>query len=482
MLKKISVYSFGNILSAAVSFLLLPLYTRILTPEDYGVLELMYLAAGILVVVFGLNVELAYSRYYYLCSNEYEEKNLFTTVQIFKLICILFIFLILKFNSDYLVLSFFKFSNGERLLYLIFFSSAFESLLYTPLNLLRIKERPWSYISVNILNLLTTVLVTCYLLVFRGYGVEGVLYGKLCGSFLTFFVLLLITISEWRISLSIIKLRSLISFSIFLIPINFSSLLINLSNRFFLQEFQSLADVGVFSLGSKIAAIIPILLSEPIKNAFIPHLFSMSGNVEYCKKSLAGFVQFYFVLVSIFVLVLSVYAKEIIQIFASESYSRSQEVVFILSVSNLLLGTSALVVLAIHIIKKTWLVTAIWLISAVFNVMLNVYLIPKMGNYGAALASLLSVLTILVLYFSTTQKYFTLKINYFAYVKVLLLLILSFLLCNQINLSFYPDILLKACVILIYIFITYTRLNVIDDFYKVRIRSFFVGIRVKFGF
>jgi O-antigen/teichoic acid export membrane protein len=177
-----------------------------------------------------------------------------------------------------------------------------------------------------------------------------------------------------------------------------------------------------------------------------------------------------------------VYAKEIIQIFASESYSRSQEVVFILSVSNLLLGTSALVVLAIHIIKKTWLVTAIWLISAVFNVMLNVYLIPKMGNYGAALASLLSVLTILVLYFSTTQKYFTLKINYFAYVKVLLLLILSFLLCNQINLSFYPDILLKACVILIYIFITYTRLNVIDDFYKVRIRSFFVGIRVKFGF
>ena len=482
MLKKISVYSFGNILSAAVSFLLLPLYTRVLTPGDYGVLELMYLAAAILVVIFGLNIELAYSRYYYLCSNESERKKLFTTVQLFKLFCIVVIYLLLNSNREFLVSNYFYFSKGELLLYLIFFSSSIESLIYTPLNLLRIKERPWSYISVNMLNLLTTVFVTCYLLIFRNYGVEGVLYGKLIGALFSFLALFFLTINEWTTRISISRLRSLIGFSIFLIPINFSSLLINLSNRFFLQEYQSLSDVGVFSLGSKIAAVIPILLSEPIKNAFIPHLFSMSSNIEYCKKSLAGFVQFYFVLVSIFVLGLSVYSKEIIQVFASESYLRSQEVVFILSISNLLLGTSALIVLAIHIIKKTWIVTGIWMISAVFNVILNIYFIPRFGNFGAALASLCSVFIILVLYFISTHKYFSLKVDYKSYLKVIFLLTMAFLICNQIKTNFYLEILFKAIVIILYVFVLYTKLNVVDDFYKQRIRSFYFGVLTKFCF
>lgn len=479
MLKRISIYSIGNIFSAAISFLLLPLYTRILTPADYGSLELVYLFSSFLVVFFGLNVELAYTRYYYLFSSESERGELFMTVQIFKVLCVFFFIWIIAMNYELIVSSYFVFSEGGMLLNLIVFTAAIEVLMYAPLNLLRLEERPWPFVLVTMVNVITTILLTIFFLVFLKYGVKGVLYGKLVGTAVSFLLLVFFTLKEWKLQFSLPKLKILIGFSIFLIPINFSSMLINLSNRYFLLEFQTLSDVGVFSLGSKIATIIPILLSEPIKNAFIPYLFSMSEDLDICRKTLSSFTQFYFLLVSTVVLALSVFSYEIIEIFASSAYTRGGEVVFILSISNMFLGTSALIVLSIHLIKKTWLVTIIWLLSAVINVLMNLWLIPIFGNYGAAFASLISVVSILFFYLMATQLYFPLGIKYTPYVKTLVLLFASFVIGSQIKFAFYFDILVKLILVCTYVYIVYSKLGVLDDKYKNRISSLAKSIRIK---
>ena len=66
LFKDISVYTIGSILTTSVSFLLLPIYTRVLQPADYGQLELVYLVAAILSILYGLKVELGYTRIYFL--------------------------------------------------------------------------------------------------------------------------------------------------------------------------------------------------------------------------------------------------------------------------------------------------------------------------------------------------------------------------------------------------------------------------------
>ena len=75
LFKNISIYSLGGILNKSIQFLLLPLYTRVLVPADYGKLELVYLVGAILAIVNGLMVQNAYARFYFDKSEvNYKEK------------------------------------------------------------------------------------------------------------------------------------------------------------------------------------------------------------------------------------------------------------------------------------------------------------------------------------------------------------------------------------------------------------------------
>ena len=72
-----SIYSLGSILTAGISFFLLPLYTRVLNPEQYGQLELVYIIGSISAILFGLNIELGYTRFYYKYQNQEDQKALY---------------------------------------------------------------------------------------------------------------------------------------------------------------------------------------------------------------------------------------------------------------------------------------------------------------------------------------------------------------------------------------------------------------------
>ena len=136
---------------------------------------------------------------------------------------------------------------------------------------------------------------------------------------------------------------------------------------------------------------------------------------------------------------------------ASDSFQGSSSVVFILSFSNLLLGTAAIVVLAIHITKKTWVVTLIWLFSSLLNIVLNILLIPTYGKMGAAYATLLSILFILIFYIIAAQKLFPLIIPYKSMLKVVFLLISFNYLGEYIAFDIWINIFLKTCFVLLYV-------------------------------
>ncbi|MFX0142190.1 MAG: lipopolysaccharide biosynthesis protein, partial [Candidatus Hodarchaeota archaeon] len=65
LLRHSSVYSIGNLLSKAIGFFLIPLYTRYLTPADYGVLELLELTSSIISLFLGLRIGTAVIRFFY---------------------------------------------------------------------------------------------------------------------------------------------------------------------------------------------------------------------------------------------------------------------------------------------------------------------------------------------------------------------------------------------------------------------------------
>ena len=451
LIKNISIYSLGNILLTGISFILLPLYTRVLSPSDYGQLELLYLIAGILVIFFGFNISSGYNRIYFTNKNINSRRTLFMTSQAFNIFCSAVGVLIIFINIDYFSKLILNFEQGNYFLKLITIATVTDVLAQVPISNLRNRDKAWSYIQVSIITLVFTIFFTIYFIVFIDLGVVGVLYGKILGSLFSLIYLYYLTWGEFHFRVSNGMLLSMLSFSIFLIPSNLSSLILNMSNRFFLSEYESFEDVGQFSLGVKIAAVIPILITEPVKKAFVPYVFDLADQPHKCTALLSDIIRLFFTGISIFVLIISIFANDLVYLMASDSFQGSSSVVFIMSFSNLLLGTAAIVVLAIHITKKTWIVTLIWVFSSLLNIVLNILLIPGYGKMGAAFATLLSILFILIFYIIASKKVFPLTIPYRSMLKVGFLLISFNYMGRYITFDIWTNIFLKTCFVLLYV-------------------------------
>ena len=243
----------------------------------------------------------------------------------------------------------------------------------------------------------------------------------------------------------------MLSFSVFLIPANLSSLILNMSIRWFLQEYKTLDDVGLFALGAKFAAIIAILFINPVQQAFSPYLYEQIDNPEKLKKILSQFTRIFFIVLSIVVLGISVFAREAIMIIATKSFYGRQNVTFVLSISYLFLGLASIIVQGINLVKKTWIITVIWIFSSFINVLLNFWLVPLYGRMGAATATMISVFVICLCYFITVAKVYPVKFNYMALLSVLILTIIFNYIGSFINLGIIESVLLKSLLLCSYV-------------------------------
>lgn len=454
LLKNISTYSLGGILSKSIQFLLLPLYTRVLVPADYGKLELIYMVGVILVILYGFLVENGYVRIYFDKSEDPDfRERLFGTAFSFMLLCSLVFSVVGVVFSKEIAGWVFNFENGTIFVKLICISTFLEALSHIPYKNLLVQKKAKQYVSVNIINLLITISFTIYLVVFLRMGVEGILYAKIGGGLIQLIILSSLTFKKETFFFSTNQLSEMLGFSVFLILPNLSSVILLLSNRFILQKYQTLDEVGIFSLGYKIAAIIPILLTEPVKKAFGPYIFSLSNDPPKCKESLRIFTGYFLAGILTFAFVISLYSRELIMIMSDKSYYSSYTIVFILAISYVFLGLSGIIVLGIHVTKKTWIVTLIWPLAATINLTLNFILIPSYGKMGAAITALVSFMFINFAYFFALSKVYYVRFEYIKYLFLLLITIVFYWVSTFLHFGIVMSIISKTLLLFVYLLV-----------------------------
>lgn len=449
-LKNISFYSFGEVLNKSIQFLLLPLYAHYLTPADYGKLELTYLYGAVLVIFYGFIIENGYSRLFFDKKEAAFRDTLFGTSFFFKFGTGAVFLIISLLFSNYFAALLFNFAKGAHYLKLISISVFIKSLAEIPLKTLIVEKRAGRYVINNLLYLLFSLTSTVYFIVVLHLNIEGVLYGQIIGASIQLITLLY---SEWKstfLSFSFTYLKGMLYFSLFLIPTQLATFVTYWSNRLFLQKFTSLEDLGTFSFGYKIASIIPILLTGPIKKASGPEIYELIDQPEACKKRIKQYTLIMLMFLTLFALALSIFAKELIMLMAAKSFASSYEVVFILSMGYVLIGMSGIVVTVIQISKKTWLITITWFLSAILNVVLNLLLVPKFGKAGATYATMLSFLFILILYFIFAEMVYKVRFEYVKYILILVLVSASYCLTTVINSSWIVlNLLLKSAMLVL---------------------------------
>jgi len=253
-------------------------------------------------------------------------------------------------------------------------------------SLFRVEQRSGAYLVATLINLGLTVGATLLLVAVFEKGPIGVIVGNLTGTLLVYFGLLAYRREQLGLELDRPLLREMNRFGMPLVPSALFLWVLNFSDRFFLVKLAGPREVGLYSIGVRMASAI-ILLLAAFRTAWPAFAYSIQDDRE--AKRAYSFVLTYIVLITSWMaLGLGVLAPWLVKLLTTEQFYSAERVVAPLAFAAAAFGAYIVVVIGIGRARKTrsnWLITGA---AAVFNVVLNLLLIPPYGMIGAAIATI----------------------------------------------------------------------------------------------
>jgi O-antigen/teichoic acid export membrane protein len=400
-----SIYGIGTIVSQLVAFLMLPVYTRYLTPKDYGVLELINITTSILGIVITIGIARALSRYYYEYDNIQEQNKVvsttYLTYSIIALSCVLLLLTLTGFFATLILDS----SIYAHYFKINFINLALGGLIDIGLMYLRITKKPVIYVSITITRLILLLSLNILFIVFLKKGVLGIFYSTLITRVIFAAAMTAAILLKTKLRFSLSLSIDMLKFSLPLIPATLANTLINQSDKYFVRYFFTIADTGIYSLARKLGNTIHLLLTMPFMMTYMPRRFEIMNKPD--AQQIYSRVFKYYCAITIFAgLGISMLVPEILTIMATPQFYAAGKYVPLIVLSMIIFGFKYHFEFGILWSKKTKYYAYINIITAILNLITNIILIPRYGLWGGVWSSMI-VLTIhsFSIYFVSQRLY-----------------------------------------------------------------------------
>lgn len=415
-IKKISkesiIYGIGNVVIKVTGFILIPIYTnaKYLSISDFGTLSILDISMQIIIPILGLSLHSGLLRFYWDLEDTQQRKKLFSSLLFYSTIFSLVTGGILIVNSSYLSQFLFENSSYARVLSLVVINAIFMGVQLPINNLMRIENKPKLYTSLSIVKFISTLLFTLYFIVYEKRGIEGIFMAQIIGNILYFVVGTPYILKNIVFCVKPIYLKKILAYSL---PLTFSSLslvLLSVIDRFSLNFLSSLSNVGIYTLGYKVGGSIKLLIVSSIGLALSPVLFKAINDKNH-KQLYSKTLTYYSLGLMWVVLFIAIFSKEIILLIAkNEEYLKATNIVPIIAMVVFFGMMKDISMMGLHVKKKTKTISLAIVFTGVLNLILNILLIPYLGIYGVALASLFSQITLFI-----SIYYFAQKVHYIKY-------------------------------------------------------------------
>ncbi len=450
LIKHSSIYGVAEFLRKGIGFIMIPIYTRFLTPSDYGLLELLDLTLNIMAILLGLGIGSAVIRYYHNFDDIKDKQEVFTTALTFAFILSLMLLGVLELFST----SISDLVSGGRqyskYFQIIFVCLVIQNVYLVPEDYLVAQKKSVVYSSLSIGVLVSSLSLNILFLIVFKMGVLGILISMLITKALNMLVVSAITVRDTRYSFSPTKLKEIVRFGVPLMPAAMGMFIIHFSDRFFIQKFCSLHDVGIYSLGYKFGMILSILVSAPIFRAWNSQRFEIARTND--AKEVFSKTFTYFSAIVIFAgLGISIFIKEVIFLIATSEYHGAAALVPLIVLSYIFYGVANFFTLGIMVTNRTRYLAYIQCTTAGVNILLNLLLISRYGVMGAALSTALSFLLLSVLTFLGSQKVYPVPFEYGRVSILFLLAGLIFGLSRLIDASLVISLIIKSLLIVAFL-------------------------------
>jgi O-antigen/teichoic acid export membrane protein len=390
--KHSAIYGIGGLVARLLAVFLLPLYTRYLSPSDYGAIETLIALSAVLVTLLRAGIASAFFRFYF-DSPDPEHRVLVVRTSFWYTItsstAALAAGLILAEPVSQLL-----FATDDRTgLVRAAFVGLWAQMNYEQLtSLFRVEERSVGFVLASLANVLITIGATILLVVVLDQGATGVVVGNFTGTLTVYSVLLAYRRYQLGLQFDRSLFREMNRFGMPLVPSALALWVTNFSDRFFLVKLSGQAEAGLYSIGVRLSSAI-VLLLVAFRTAWPAFAYSIEDDTE--ARRTYGFVLTYLLyLVSWTALALGLLSPWLVHLLTTTPYYSASRVVAPLAFAAVAFGAYMVVVIGIGRARQTrsnWVVT---LSAAIVNAVLNVALIPPFGMMGAAVATLAAYSTL----------------------------------------------------------------------------------------
>ncbi|HAK56494.1 MAG TPA: hypothetical protein DCP38_13595 [Acidobacteria bacterium] len=409
------VYGSADVAILAVNFLLLPVYTRVLSPSEYGVLALVLVLEAVLKPLYRWGLDTAFLRLYYDFPDEAGRRTLAGTIILFLLGANGGLTLLLLAVAPAISGALFGVLDHTMTLSLLFANSFIASFIFPPLTRLRIQERSRAYATLTFVRSLGTVIVRLVFVVGLRWSVTGIVLADVVVSTLMVAGLgrTILAMANWRFSRSVA--REMLRYGLPRVPQGLMHQGMAMSDRFFLGLYLPLGQVGVYLIGTSIASLVK-LYPVALGAAWMPFAFDSMRRAD-APQLFGRLASYAFAVLAFLTLALACLAEPVVELMTPDMFRGAARVVPLLALGMAIQSTSTFLSTSINVSKRTHAYPIATAVAGMASIGGYFVLIPRWGLFGAAGAVVVGqvVLAVTLGYFA--QRYFAIAYEWIRLAK-----------------------------------------------------------------
>ena len=407
-----AIYGISTMVGRFLNFLLIPFFTNIFAPSDYGIVQILFAYIAILNIFYVYGMDSAFLKFAAFKDAADEKDNfstpyisVFTTSLLFSLLIVIF--------KDPISL---KLGIPAKYDYLIYASAAIiflDSNGVIPFLTLRLSREAKKFSLFKILNIVTNLALNLFLILVLHWGIEAILFSNIIASFVSLLLLFPTIIRNFRFKFNFSLFKRLIKFGFPYLPAGLAVMAVQVIDVPILERLTDLKTVGIYKANYKLG-IFMMLFVNMFQYAWQP--FFLQNAKDPGAREMFSKVLTYFTLVgSILLIILSLFISDVAKIqiagysLIGSEYWSGLNIIPIVLLAYLINGMYVIFSAGIYIEEKSIYVPVITGLGALVNVVVNFALIPILDITGAALATLASYFVMAMGYYYVTQKFYKVK-------------------------------------------------------------------------
>ena len=478
--KETAVYGLSTVVGRLLNFLLVPFYTNLLIPAEFGVIANVYAYIAFVVVVYGYGMEQAYMRF--VSSLEIGDKQQNFSVPFFSLVGTSMVFSSLIYFCAPTVASLIDIPLDQtRIVEYAAWILCFDAIALVPFASLRMAHRAKMFASLKLTNIVLTLILNIVFLVSFRMKVEGVFLANLIASASTCLVTVWIVRSSLTLRWFAKLYKEILRFGLPLIPAGLAGIALQVVDRPILKALTDDATLGIYQANYRLG-ILMMLVVGMFDYAWRPFFLNHARDDD-AKQMFSKILTYLFVVLMSVFLIGSLFVEDLVRLrvagryFIHPDYWPGLSIVPWTLLAYVFTGIYTIFVPGVYLEKKTQYIPLNSGFGAALKVGLNYALIPSMGLMGAAQATLWSYVAMAIGMFFVSQKFYKIECEWSKIIRVAVAALALYSLSTFLSLEAGSlwGILIKtvlvACFVVVLLFVGIVSRKEMQQFRTVFVRN-----------